>query len=1042
MQNTSPFLIYNASAGSGKTFTLTVDYLSILFAAKDPFAFQRILAVTFTNKAVGEMKSRVLEHLIAFTQDEISENKQALYQQVKAKTQLSSEAIAEKSKQLLRQVLANYASFEISTIDSFTQRIIRTFAKDLGLSSNFEIELETEALLEEAVDRVMDQVGEDQQLTQILVDFALEKTEDDKSGNISLDVIEAAKLLLKDTDSDPIEALRKISLPAFTEYKKQIKAKEQAALSKLVEIGYEFFQLINARDIKLKSFKGEYIPTYFEKLINGNLSVSFETQWAKNIETSNLYNKSTTESQKPLIDDIQPKIAELFTTSKKLVYNYLYFDKVENYITQLSLLNVVQKELDTLKSERNLMLISDFNKTISQQIKQQPAPFIYERLGERFQHYFIDEFQDTSTLQWGNLIPLTEEALAKEHPVFGKGSLSLIGDAKQSIYAWRGGEAQQLIDLSLGISPFPISPEIKELEYNFRSEKQIVDFNNAFFTFAGRNIRVPAVESLYQKAAQKSFKETNLGKVEIDFQLLSNKDEEMEFFPQKVVETIQARVASKNVAYRDFCVLVRKREQGVAIAKALNAAEIPIVSSETLLINNCEHVRFILALLYCLQDENNEEKAYTVFDYLAKQKKLAANETHDFLAKLFQQKKIWEALPKLGYEFSASKCMALPIYDAVEYIIHVFIDIKQIDAYLQFFLDEVFAFANKQAGDIHSLLSYWERVKDKKSISAPEGENAVQIMTIHKSKGLQFPIVILPFITQKMDDTGLEKFWIPTQNPTMPFELASGKSSIFAEMEGEVAEIFKNLKQNTIFNAINLLYVAMTRAERELYIFTKYNEKKEGTSFDKNSYPELFYHYLQSIGQWEEGKFNYQFGSNFPFEEKLEETKNTYSLQFQPSNRSLGVVTNADFLWNDQLQAALLKGNRIHAIMAGISIKEDINLALKKAIQQEKILAEEETMYREELYQIIEHTELSPYFEKTWKSLNEQEIAFNQRVYRPDRICIQNKDAVVIDYKTGAPNLNHQLQIMDYKKAVEGLSYTVQKCFLVYLNHVVEVVEV
>ncbi|GGE13364.1 UvrD-helicase domain-containing protein [Psychroflexus salis] len=1042
MKKSSPFVIYNASAGSGKTFTLTVDYLSILLLAKDPFAFQRILAITFTNKAVGEMKSRVLEHLIAFTKTDISEDKKPLYEQVKAKTQLTDKDVSEKSIQILRHLLANYAGFEISTIDAFTQRIIRTFAKDLGLSNNFEIELETRVVLEEAIDRVIDKVGEDKQLTQILVDFALEKTEDDKSGNIAKDVFEASELLLKEQHSKPIDALQKLPLNAFTKYKEKLKKKEKQLLNQLSETGKHFFSLLGQHQIEVGSFKGRYIPNYFKKVIEDYTKLSFKAKWQAEIETTNFYNKTTAEDQKTSIEAIKEEIVKLYKKTKKQFYELQYTGKIKSYITQISLLNVVQKEISEIKSERNLVLISDFNKKISEQVKEQPAPFIYERLGERFQYYFIDEFQDTSTLQWENLIPLVEEALVKEHPEFGPGSLSLIGDAKQSIYAWRGGDAKQFMQLSKGNSPFTIKNENKDLDFNYRSEQEIISFNNALFQFVSTSVQVPEVQELYAKASQESPKKHRAGKVEIDFSILKNKEEALEVFPKKVVSSIQNRIASEDVEYKDFCVLVRKKEQGIAIAKALNDEQIPIISSETLLIANSKEVGFILSVLYCLENEKNEEEAYTLFTYLLAEKKFNATEKHIFLAEAFQHKKTWESIEELGYSFSPERCNALPIYDAVEYIIQSFITPSNADAYIQFFLDEVFAFANKQAGDIQLFLTYWERVKNTKSISAPEVENAVQIMTIHKSKGLQFPIVLYPFATEQLDYTDLEKFWIPTQNASMPYVLASGKSTIYKDLDNEKAEIYNTLKEKAIFNSINLLYVALTRAAKEMYIYTDCKENKSGISFTKNSFAALFNDFLMDQGLWKENQLHYIIGENYLFTKQTHAVKNNLSLQFNQPNLNMGLLTNAEYLWNNELQLAIERGNILHELMAKINLKTDIQTAIDQATLSGLIASNQAIAYKKSLQQITEHPKLTAFFGEDWQALNEQEIAYNKQLFRPDRLCLKANKAVLIDYKTGSPNTKHQQQIKDYTTAVEALGYQVIKKLLVYLNDELLVVEV
>lgn len=1041
MHTSSSFTIYNASAGSGKTFTLTVEYLCILLTAKDPFAFQRILAITFTNKAVGEMKSRVLDSLIAFAQTEIPEDKKALYAQVKEKTQLSSEAIATKALHVLKQLLANYARFEISTIDAFTQRIIRTFAKDLGLSTNFEIEIESLALLQEAVDSVIDQVGQDPELTQVILDFALEKTEEDKSGNISKDVLDAARLLLNENDIVPIQALSELPVSAFAAYKKKLQKEEKSLVQQIHHIGKQFFALLEQHGIEPSSFNRRSIPSYFEKLLQEQLALTFSAKWQENIATDLFYIKNTPPEQKAKIDALHEDIVKLFQESKEKYYAYVYSGKIKAYLTQLSLLNVTQQALQHIKSERNLVLISDFNRKISEQVKQQPVPFIYERLGERFQHYFIDEFQDTSTLQWENLIPLTEEALVKEIPPYGKGSLRLIGDAKQSIYAWRGGDAQQLINLSLGKSPFSILPETKNLHFNYRSEQEIITFNNTFFQWVATQVEVPEIQQLYLQAWQESPKKERHGKVSIDFLPIQNQQEALELYPQKVLEVIVQRKATSAVQYKDFCVLVRKKTQGIAIANALNKAEIPIISSETLLLKNNEEVQFLLAMMKFLANEDKTEEAYLVLKYLAKEQELAHAATHLFLEEAIKKHTLWESIHQLGYVFSAKKSKAMPLYDAAEYLVQTFLKGDKMNAYVQFFLDEVFAFSTQEAGDMVSFLKYWERVENNRSISAPEGENAVQIMTIHKSKGLQFPIVIYPFAEDQLDNTSQDKFWIPTHDPAMPYVLASGQSSVFAELPGEVADLFLALKNHTTFNAINLLYVALTRAAKELYILSKCKETKAGVSFDSNTYASLFHDYLAALGLWKTDQLSYCLGSDVHFFAPSETAKNSLSLRSFKTNPDVAMLAKPAEIWQEEANYALTQGKILHEVMASVYTVADVSSSVEKAIRSGLIDLQQQKNYVEKIMQVVQHPLLEAYYTKAWQSHNEQELVHAHQLLRPDRICYQSNGlAVLIDYKTGGASPHHQLQIKGYKDALTAMGYRVENALLVYLNEGVDVV--
>lgn len=1033
MQNHNPFKIYNASAGSGKTFKLAANYLSLLLENTNVFAFQHILAITFTNKAVGEMKSRIIEHLIGFSKDEIHKDFLPLLEAIRVKTGLSKEQINQQSKDILPYLLNNYAGVEISTIDSFTHRLIRTFAKDLGLSTNFEIELESQEVVEEAVHRLVNQAGEENLLTKVLIDFALEKINEDKSGDITMDLLEISKLLNNENNLPYIEGLASLSLASFEEIKNSLRKNIKRLENEICITAEAFFELLAPHAIDANSFTRGSVYIFFNKVKKIELPDKWDALWMKNIATEPLYPKKATAAIKAALDKHQPTIALFYEKIKKNNFELKYQKEISKYLTQTSVLWLIQHELEGLKTERNLLFINDFNKKISEQIRQQPAPFIYERLGEKFHQYFIDEFQDTSQMQWKNLIPLIENALAGELKNGKTGELSLVGDAKQSIYAWRGGDAQQFIDLYEGNSPFPIDAKAVGLQTNYRSETHIVEFNNWFFSFVASQLEDPTYQKLYQNAAQEIFKNMGKGFVQIDFFEANNLEASTQAYTKKVLEIIQTKVQNKEANYSDFCVLVRKKSQGVAIANHLSENGIPLISSETLLIANSPKVRWLVHLLNAFNDSSNLESWYEVYTFLVNRLTINAQEKHILLSKLLLQTP-QSSLTQLGYHLDTEKLLSLPLYDAVIYLQKQVEFLQEENAYIQFFLEEVFQFSKKKNNNVASFLSYWHIAKNKRSIVSPEGQNAVQVVTIHKSKGLQFPIVIFPFADNEIGSLKMDKLWLPTNLPHLPFALASGKSNFFTEVSPEVAATYQSIKNKKILEDINLLYVTLTRAEKEMFILSKYSINKAGVAVDKDSVASLLKDFLEHKGLWQTEKYHYVFGE--PLKHKLLECINpeeSSPIKLRKED-ALDMLTSKSYLWAQDKHDAIERGNTIHQLLAKIYSQKDVDTVVERAFVKGEISAEENKEYKRLLHSICTQPEINSYFVEGIEVWNEKEILHQGKLLRPDRVVLINKKAVILDYKTGEASARFLQQIQEYAQAIEELGYHVEKKIIVYIR--------
>jgi ATP-dependent exoDNAse (exonuclease V) beta subunit len=455
--NPNTFTIYNASAGSGKTFTLVKDYLVLLLNSSRDDAYKNILAITFTNKAVGEMKSRLIVGLSSLSKQETPANSESLLTLLMKETNLTKEEIQQRSKRILKNILHNYAAFDISTIDRFTHKIIRTFAKDLGIPVNFEVELNLDLILQEAVDRVINRAGEEKELTKVLLKFTLDKTDDDKSWDISRDLFSFSKLLIRESQQQYVQQLKGKSLQDFADFSEKMKLGIILIEEDITGYAKSFFELVTNFDLSEKDFNGGYLFKYFAKIKNQNFIKLFGAKWQDKLEDSPLYPQRLSDDKKAVLDQHQSEIAELFNRSKRAILKRDYLKAIDKSIIPLSLLSEISNEIDKIKKERSLVLISDFNPTIAKEINNQPVPFIYERLGERYKNYFIDEFQDTSEMQWTNIIPLADHNLNTiQSDTEPAANITLVGDAKQSIYRFRGGKAEQFIDLCMTENPFQV----------------------------------------------------------------------------------------------------------------------------------------------------------------------------------------------------------------------------------------------------------------------------------------------------------------------------------------------------------------------------------------------------------------------------------------------------------------------------------------------------------------------------------------------------------------------------------------------------------
>lgn len=1044
MQESAAFTIYNASAGSGKTFTLVKEYLKLILQSQKEDYYKQLLAITFTNKAVAEMKQRIINNLVSFSEPEVLSNPPEMLLLLSEETTLSVAELHERSQKILKHLLHNYAGFTIETIDRFNHQLLRTFAKDLKLPQNFEVSLEAPQLLAEAVDQLIARAGVDDEITSVLLDFAIEKTDDDKSWDIAKDIAEAAQIILNENDAPHLAKLKDKSLTDFIAFKKQLLASKLLLSDKIKTKASETLQLIDEAGLQFDDFSSGYLPKHFQHLALENFGVNFGAKWQETLKDKPLYPgrvaKETPELV-PVIDELAPVFAANFESTKEWVFQVFLYETVLKNITPLSVVNLVNQELETIKTERGLLPISEFNALINNEIKNQPAPFIYERLGEKYRHFFIDEFQDTSLLQWQNLIPLIDNALSQQTVDEEQGSLMLVGDAKQAIYRWRGGLPEQFINLYGAENPFSI-PEKKvlNLETNYRSCDTIIDFNNAFFSFTAAYFGNINHQDLYKIGNNQHTTQKKGGYVKFEFITPENKSEAHEQYAEKVVDTIK-NVTDNGFKFGDICVLTRTKKEGILLGASLLEQEIPIISSETLLLQHSPLVQCVLDAISLHVYPENEEVKMSLLTFLHEHFEISEPK-HTFFNKLLPRspEAFEQGLNAYGITFSFEALRSISLYESCEYCIERFQLYKKADGYLLGFMDLVHEFQQQpQAGKL-AFIKYWETKKDTASATSGLATNAVQLMTIHKAKGLEFPVVIFPHADVALYTERNAKTWYPWSDENNIFdEVYINFNKNIVEFGDIGASIYQERRETLELDNINLLYVTLTRAIEQLYIFSEIPKQSKAEA--PKTFNDLFGAFLKERGMWNENILFAEFGSD---ERSLQAEKvdpiDQVSLDYlvsSPNTHDLRIVSAEAGLWDTDTETAIAIGNLLHETMALIKTTADVRIVFDALKKRAIYTPDEIQRLRKLVLSIVEQPELIHLFTASQEQVeNERDIiTAKEEVLRPDRLIFhENTSVSIVDYKTGIPNELHELQINSYASALEEMNFSISEKILVYVS--------
>lgn len=1060
------FTIYKSSAGSGKTYTLVKEYLNLVM--QHPEDYRHVLAITFTNKAAAEMKDRILHYLALMAYGAANKSDEGLLAGLTKHycelIQGDAATVQARAQLVLGNILHDYSNFAIGTIDSFVQSIVRSFARELKLPAIFEVELSAENLLHKSIDALLSKAGVEPELTTLLVSFIKTKMEDEKSWNIENEIFKFGKIMLREDSQLAAEKLQHLSISDFTQIRQQL-AKHCASIeTKIKAPAADAMKLLSQNGITKEMMyqSGNGVYSYFKRIADGDFSKPEPNKnIQKMLEIQKWQSGSCPPNKSEIINNLQPELERLLHLTSETIQNelphYNLYQLVLAHIYEMALLNEIEKVMQDFRDNENIVHISEFNKRIATIVQREPVPFIYERIGEKYRHFLIDEFQDTSVLQWHNMLPLLENSLASNY--FNM----IVGDGKQAIYRFRNGDVEQFAALPGLIhhdgDPIMLQREqlLKhhcrelELDTNYRSYREVVEFNNDFFEFA-RKLIPENLQTIYDCTPQKVDEKKTGGTVDIHFLKFetTDKEEKQVQWMAAIMEQVQRQLAKFQPG--QIAILTRKNSQASDIAQHLTYHGISVVTSEALLLTSSPEVSFIIALLRFINDKTNKINIGEMLAFLFSRnpEKIAGfdqllNLSFDINTKNPDGLSLSALLQKVfNYEADFIKLASLSLTDLVHEAIRVF-DLSEggRNDFVRFFIDIVIKYTATNHEGIPDFLRFWEEECQDKSIVVPETLQAVTVMTIHKAKGLQFPVVIFPYADIQSKNFG-EFLWIDPklqQDAPLPMALVKTGNLLKESSQSEIneAEIGKSK-----LDALNVLYVAMTRPVEQLVVMMDSKAKEDGTWTVSDKLldgADIFYQYLESKGLWEAEKLEYHFGADISEDFKKEENtsehdkKTAEPLHAGRWREKLSIRYRAPEFWEGAAPDRRRdRGIMMHHLLSQINTSADIESAINRAAMQGLLAAAEKEAVAKDLVMLVSHSTLAPFFAPGVEVMTERDILLpNGNMLRPDRVVKLTTGAAVIDYKTGKENPIHHQQMETYSAALQAMGMTDVERYLIYL---------
>ena len=1085
------FCIYRSSAGSGKTFTLVKEYLKLSLPKA---RFEDILAITFTNKAANEMKSRILEEL-SLMKNKDKDNENGMLMTLCNELGCGVEEVRAKAKNLETRILHNYSDFSVYTIDSFTQKIIQTFAYDLDIPLNYKVILEKDEIKQKAVNDLLAMVGTpgNEDLTNIILKYIGEQMAVGDNWNIESKLQDVSDEIFKETALENLSKIKDITLDDFVEiynthkteitnFEKDLQNRAKDVLKKIENEGFsdsDFYQ----------GQRGVY--GYLDKTSKGDIKVCNKYVEAfLEYETKRLSSKSTKRNiAEGILDDIVIGVRGICDKIEKGYKTYNTQKVLMKKIYGMALLNAISDNIKNYQDTDEVLHISEFNKRISDVVLNQPVPFLYERLGERYKHFLIDEFQDTSVMQWQNLLPLIINSLST-------GDMSLVvGDGKQAIYRFRQGEVEQFVKLPDVYNPQnnPIIDEhAKELKHhgrvenlasNYRTGKAIVEFNNRFFKsvvedqlndntkisdiYLGEEYRnkigtgnVSHCHLISKDCAtcenkpllcQKAVKEG--GYVSVKLLEAETSDDVKTNLYESIYETISDLVQNKGYEYKDIAILARKNGELNEILKYLsekkiNDKDIPMVSTESYLLKNNDEIMFLYSMLSVLANPTDKASQLIVMEYLSSNGYLKESYVSYFSNKESKENNIYESLInllkekecKIDSKSSLSKTIndlsTKTIYDCCESIVRLFSLNTKSPLYVASFLNVVASYSSENKQDLSEFLDYFTSKINTLSVKTSSEANAVKMYTIHKSKGLEFNVVIYPIMPERAKNT--ENIWVDIDERNQKkLRLPIALMPYSKLEETTMSSYYDEETAAKQMDDLNVLYVAMTRPVEKLFVCLGKKKTKSGDSAGKTrDFVSYFVNYLgeklQNDGVYTEGEYSYKVKSK-----NKKETKVPVEIKELISN---------DWDYKDRISIspektlAVQEGNLIHEILSQIYTAADIENVIERYKNKMNLPDDDVKKLRERVENVVCNPEYAKYFDPKYVVKTECEILYkdekeNMCTCRPDRVVFTPDETWIVDFKTGvehANNEDYENQIALYVEVLSSMGYPKVSGVLLY----------
>ena len=1106
--------VYRASAGSGKTFTLAVEYISLL--VKDPENYQHILAVTFTNKATQEMKMRILSQLYGIANS--LQSSQQYFNKVKEKTNMPDAVIRNNARAALTLLIHRYNNFRILTIDAFFQQVLRNLAHELGQTANLRVDLNNEEITEKAVDQMIESLEKGQPVLQWISTYINNSIEDDNGWNIIgkikafgtnifKDFYKAHEANLKEqlSNADDFKVYETTLRKRRNDIRKTFNSKARSILSEIKNANLDIPS--NYRSGLYKYLTDSAIAPLTNKPLKAGVLKANESP--QNWTSSKCAKADKQQIQTLAAEVLSAQLSELIAYNND---NWNEFQSIQltlSHLSELRLLHAIADAVDNLTKDTNRFMLSNTQALLKELIADSDTPFIFERIGARLKHVMIDEFQDTSTIQWQNFQVLLANCMAQE-----LSQNLIVGDIKQSVYRWRQGDWGILNNIEKSFAHQKI--RLETLDYNYRSEKRIIDFNNAFWEQCVANTakevaqddaeKAKIVQKAYEDVAQKTHKTTENGFVKISlYPSKSMKEAVLEELIETIKELFSNGYGGKNQS--KIAILVRSKSNIQDIVNALLQSfgnEINIVSDEAFRLDASLSVNIIVSAMHLLthpDDVLTRGKLVKLYNQEVLKKPLtdtdllvSINESNNIdtknidkkeRRKLATEQQMAKLNSQLPPEYVANRelLLGLSIVDLVDKLFMLF-GLDQLEgqsSYICTLYDTLNDFLKDHTADIDDFINEWENSLSSKTIQSDEIEG-IRIMTIHKSKGLEFDNVIIPFCNWEMEKKGT--LWCETKNkpapynklPLLPIDFSRDKliGTVFEDDYKE--EHFQNIVDN-----LNLLYVAFTRASKNLFVFglrqgkTTLDNIAKGTPPGNRSYAiELA---LRQVSEQLQGsllsfpddigsEIHFEYGTLVPETHEKEHVvadnpflikpdKHIVSIAtypqaatFKQSNKSIEFVKGEDVDPSDRTRYIKI-GNVLHQLFSTIYTTADIPARLNELEQQGIIYNDEITsaQLRTRIEDAITNPQVQEWFSKRWQLYNECTILeYNKDTnemeeHRPDRVMTDGKEFVVVDFKFGKEREEYKKQVQQYMEILIRMGHKKVSGYLWYVvkNNVVEV---